>query len=144
MIVWKLLCYISECALTYSNSGGNMNWQDTYNKERIQRFTDSPFSRLRCKTKRPIYMRLNKHHHPLVPELSFGAPSNIFSRCKFCDGLKIRGICQDCGSVEPCSYCKEVIQPDNSTRKIGYSYSRNISHGICKKCFKKEKRSWVV
>ena len=63
--------------------------------------------------------------------------SNVFSRCKFCNGLKIRGICQSCGSASKCSVCGMVMQPDGTARKMSYLDSGRTSHTYCKPCLTK-------
>lgn len=71
---------------------------------------------------------------------SFGSnkpkKSDIFSRCKYCNGLKIRGICQKCGAIERCCVCKGVIQPDRTARKMSIDPHSIITDTYCKDCLK--------
>lgn len=85
----------------------------------------SNFARVRGKTTKKIDAVLHRKNF---------AKSDIFSRCKFCNGLKIRGVCQLCGGLDPCSWCGGVIQPNGKSRKMGYEKVKNMSHGICNSC----------
>ena len=55
-----------------------------------------------------------------------------------CGKEKINGICQVCGDLTPCAWCKGVIQPNGDSLPIPYKETGNFSHGICSSCYEVE------
>lgn len=56
-------------------------------------------------------------------------------KCFFCNGLKIRGVCQLCGGLTVCSWCGGVIQSDGYSIKMEYKNVMNILQGRCHACY---------
>jgi hypothetical protein len=110
-----------------------MTWKQQYKKEREKRFANSCFSRVRGRTNAPIYIVIRKTGN--------FAKSDIFLKCKFCNGLTIKGVCQKCGMIRVCMWCMGVIQPNGHAVNFVYTNSkknRQITHGLCKDCKTKQ------
>lgn len=60
--------------------------------------------------------------------------SEIISKCTFCGGTKMYGLCLKCGFADVCSICNCVIQPNKKPRRMGYDI-RKASHGYCSECY---------
>lgn len=102
-------------------------WRKVYYSERYKKFIkNNLFSRMRAFSKHPVeIVRRGKW-----------SKSNLFSICESCGKMSFYGMCQFCGYMIQCCFCKRIKMPDGTYQKAEYPIkSKNISHGYCKPCF---------
>ena len=66
--------------------------------------------------------------------------NSLFGRCKSCDALTVRGICQVCGRAVQCAWCRRVRLPDRTWAHVVYMDSGETTHSICEECSEKTKQ----
>lgn len=57
-----------------------------------------------------------------------------FGRCKWCGGMRLRGICQACGMHADCAWCGKVEQGDGTWARVPHLDEVRPSHGMCHDC----------
>ena len=72
----------------------------------------------------------------VIEKINYTPPvkSDIWGRCRSCDGLTEFGICIKCGFGVICSRCGRVKYPDGAWRIS--QKPTVISHGFCKPCIR--------
>lgn len=73
----------------------------------------------------------------IVNHLPHRRPGGIFGRCKACNGLTIKGICQACGFAVVCSGCGRLRYPDSTWHHVPRLPGPE-SHGMCPACIRRQ------